>query len=282
MIKKHMRIFALFILSSVFLLAATFPQVEALQQFAGSIEVNIHPGETRTFEWGFLSDKDVITEIELRADGIGSEFLSFPKFQQMEPREVVLVEFSVTVPPDYEGSQKLMPNIYAVEYGETGGQTQLNIQMKKTVTLIITQPETTEMQQKTDDSAGGGCLIATATYGSELAPQVQMLREIRDNSLLQTQSGQSFMQGFNEFYYSFSPTIADYERENPVFKEAVKLTITPLLASLSLLNYVDLDSEESVLGYGIGIILMNVGMYFVAPAIVIYRLKNLINNSYEI
>ncbi len=129
----------------------------------------------------------------------------------------------------------------------------------------------TEMQQKS--SNGGGCLIATATYGSELAPQVQMLREIRDNSLLQTQSGQSFMSGFNQFYYSFSPTIADYERQNPVFKEAVKVTITPLLASLSLLNYVDLNSEESVLGYGIGIILMNVGMYFVAPAIVISRIR---------
>ncbi len=123
-------------------------------------------------------------------------------------------------------------------------------------------------------SQGGGCLIATAAYGSEMSPQVQLLREIRDNSLLQTQSGQSFMQGFNQFYYSFSPTIADYERQNPVFKEAVKLTITPLLASLSLMNYVDLDSEESVLGYGIGIILMNVGMYFVAPAIVIFRIKN--------
>jgi len=121
-------------------------------------------------------------------------------------------------------------------------------------------------------SGGGGCLIATAAYGSELAPQVQMLREIRDNSLLQTQSGQSFMQGFNSFYYSFSPTIADYERENPVFKEAVKVTITPLVASLSLLNYVDLSSEESVLGYGIGIILMNVGMYFVAPVMVIHRI----------
>jgi len=121
---------------------------------------------------------------------------------------------------------------------------------------------------------GGGCLIATATFGSELAPQVQQLRELRDNKLLQTKSGQSFMESFNSFYYSFSPTIADLERENPVFKEAVKLAITPLLASLSILNYVDLDSEESVLGYGIGIILMNVGMYFVAPAIVLFRIKN--------
>jgi len=130
-----------------------------------------------------------------------------------------------------------------------------------------------------DAPSGGGCLIATATYGSELAPQVQMLREIRDNSLLQTQSGQSFMKSFNSFYYSFSPTIADYERENPAFKEAVKVTITPLLASLSLLNYVDLDSEESVLGYGIGIILMNVGMYFVVPVMIIHRIKKILNSK---
>jgi len=132
---------------------------------------------------------------------------------------------------------------------------------------------TTEMQQK---SSGGGCLIATATYGSELAPQVQQLREIRDNSLLQTESGSAFMKSFNQFYYSFSPVIADLERENPVFKEAVKLTITPLLSSLSLLNYVDMDSEVEVLGYGISLIMLNVGMYFVLPAVVVHRLRKFV------
>jgi peptidyl-prolyl cis-trans isomerase B (cyclophilin B) len=77
-------------------------------------------------------------------------------------------------------------------------------------------------------SEGGGCLIATATFGSELAPQVQQLRELRDGVILQTESGTAFMESFNQFYYSFSPTIADMERENPAFKEAVKVTITPL------------------------------------------------------
>ena len=120
---------------------------------------------------------------------------------------------------------------------------------------------------------GGGCLIATATYGSELSPQVQQLRELRDNSLLQTASGTSFMSSFNDFYYSFSPTVADWERENPAFKEAVKITLTPMISSLSILNYVDMDSEVSVLGYGISLILLNVGMYFVAPAIVIVGIK---------
>ena len=120
----------------------------------------------------------------------------------------------------------------------------------------------------------GGCLIATATYDSELAPQVQLLREIRDNTVLQTQSGTSFMTAFNQFYYSFSPAIADYERENAVFKETVKLTLTPLLASLTLLQHADIDSEYDMLGYGIGIILLNIGMYFIAPAVLITKIRS--------
>ena len=122
-------------------------------------------------------------------------------------------------------------------------------------------------------SQGGGCLIATATYGSELAPHVQQLRELRDNHLFQTESGTSFMNSFNEFYYSFSPAIADYERESPLFKEAVKIAITPMISSLSILNYVDMDSEESVLGYGISLIILNGMMYVGIPAIVIVGIK---------
>jgi len=122
-------------------------------------------------------------------------------------------------------------------------------------------------------SRGGGCLIATATYGSELAPQVQQLRELRDNSLLQTESGTSFMESFNAFYYSFSPYIADYERENPVFKEIVKLVITPMVTSLSILNYVDMDSEAEVLGYGISLIVLNAMMYVGIPILAIMRIR---------
>jgi len=119
----------------------------------------------------------------------------------------------------------------------------------------------------------GGCLIATATFGSEMAPQVQQLRELRDNSLLSTQSGTAFMTGFNQLYYSFSPTIADLEREHPAFKEVVKIAITPMISSLSILNYVDMDSEVEVLGYGISLIILNLGMYFVAPAVIIYKIR---------
>ena len=131
------------------------------------------------------------------------------------------------------------------------------------------------VQQATEFKERGGCLIATTAFGSEMAPQVQFLREIRDNTVLKTESGTAFMTSFNQFYYSFSPTIADYERENPVFKEVVKLTLTPLLTSLTLLQYADIDSESEMLGYGIGVILLNIGMYFIVPALVIIKIKTI-------
>ena len=134
-------------------------------------------------------------------------------------------------------------------------------------------------QETSSSEEGGGCLIATAAFGSEMAPQVQFLRELRDNTVLQTQSGSSFMTGFNQFYYSFSPAVADLERENPAFKETVKLALTPLLTSLTLLNYVDIDSESEMLGYGIGIILLNIGMYFVAPVILVISAKRFLTKK---
>ncbi|MHA7734311.1 CFI-box-CTERM domain-containing protein [Nitrosopumilus sp. S6] len=125
----------------------------------------------------------------------------------------------------------------------------------------------------TSKEPGGGCLIATATFGSELAPQVQQLRELRDNKLLQTESGKSFMNSFNTFYYSFSPQVADYQRENPVFNEIIKAGITPMITTLSLMDYAQTESE--VLSIGVSLIILNIGMYVGLPAIVILGIKRI-------
>ena len=137
--------------------------------------------------------------------------------------------------------------------------------------IVSTKPNEVIIEKNEIEEKGGGCLIATATYGSELAPQVQQLRELRDNQLLQTESGAAFMSTFNDVYYSFSPIIADYEREHPYFKEAVKLAITPMITSLSLME--NANSESEVLGIGISVIALNFGMYLGIPAIVIVGIK---------
>jgi len=128
------------------------------------------------------------------------------------------------------------------------------------------------------DRQGGGCLIATAAYGSEMSEQVQFLREMRDNTVLGTQSGSAFMETFNSIYYSFSPTIADLERQSPIFKNTVQVAIVPLLSSLSILSLADINSEEEMVGYGIGVILLNLGMYVAGPAIAIIKVRKYIIN----
>jgi len=126
------------------------------------------------------------------------------------------------------------------------------------------------------EEEGGGCLIATAAYGSEMAPQVQMLREIRDNQLMNTESGTAFMGAFNNVYYSFSPIIADMERENPMFKEVVKAGLTPMLSTLAIME--NAESESEVLGLGLSVIALNLGMYIAAPALIAMKVNQQIKS----
>ncbi len=136
---------------------------------------------------------------------------------------------------------------------------------------IIVGEASAQLTNPSNEEEGGGCLIATAAYGSEMSPQVQLLREIRDNQLMNTASGTQFMSTFNDVYYSFSPTIADYERENPLFKEVVKIAITPLISSLSLME--NANSESEVLGLGLSVIALKLGMYLGVPAMIVIGIK---------
>ncbi len=146
----------------------------------------------------------------------------------------------------------------------------------ETVSFDIVVGESSAQLINPYEEKGGGCLIATAAYGSEMAPQVQLLREIRDNQLMNTESGTAFMSGFNELYYSFSPYIADMQRENPMFKEAVKLGLTPMLSSLAIME--NAESESEVLGLGLSVIALNLGMYIGLPAFGILRLYQIRKN----
>lgn len=76
------------------------------------------------------------------------------------------------------------------------------------------------------------CLIATATFGSELTPQVQYLRFFRDNYIMSTVSGTAFLDVFNTAYYSFSPQIAEYERDQPWLQATAKVALYPLFGIL--------------------------------------------------
>ena len=155
------------------------------------------------------------------------------------------------------------------EYGECGEGTEL---ANGYCVMIGTEPPGPPTTLATgpdaaggDDKRGGGCLIATAAYGSEMAPQVQLLREIRDGRLAQTHAGSSFVEGFNAVYYSFSPHVADYQRENPAFGDTVRALLTPMLYALGIMEHA--GSESEVLAYGIAALLAIMMVYAGAPVL---------------
>ena len=113
---------------------------------------------------------------------------------------------------------------------------------------------------------GGGCLIATAAHGTELAPQVQRLRELRDSTILSTESGRAFMSAFGAAYYAFSPQVADLEREHPAFRQAVAALAAPMLHALQVVDAAEPGSELGVAAYGALAIALAAGMYAAAPA----------------
>jgi len=84
---------------------------------------------------------------------------------------------------------------------------------------------------------GGPCIIATAAYGSEIAPEVYFLRLFRDSSVQATFAGNQFMNVFNAWYYSFSPTVAEQVRNNLVLRNIVRAALYPLIGALYLAQW---------------------------------------------
>ena len=126
-------------------------------------------------------------------------------------------------------------------------------------------PEAAEPAPGAGQDEGGGCLIATAAHGTELAPQVQALREIRDGTVLSTAAGSSFMSAFNTAYYAVSPHIADLEREHPALRDAVRVAIAPALHAVQAVSLAEPGSESGVVAYGIASMLLAVAAYAAAP-----------------
>lgn len=125
-------------------------------------------------------------------------------------------------------------------------------------------------------NGGGGCLIATAAFGSELTPQVQFLRNFRDNHILSTNAGSSFMNVFNAWYYSFSPYVADYEGQQPWLQQTVKVAIYPLLGILTISEkaYSAIPGDYGALLAGLATSSMIGVVYFSPLALSVKRIRN--------
>lgn len=117
----------------------------------------------------------------------------------------------------------------------------------------------------------GACIIATAAYGSELDPHVQFLRGFRDNIVLKTFAGNKFMDVFNAWYYSFSPSVASFVSSSEPLKSAVRGALYPLIGILHLgvlvNSMLSFNSEASVIMTGIAVSALIGLVYFTPPTL---------------
>ncbi len=184
-------------------------------QFDFEVEVSpaaaeARTGDTVTFTVALRTLSGAPQPVSLRVSGLPSDYAYSIAPEQVTPDGISTLEvrtgtttgtFSVTVTASGGGSVK-------------------------TATARLTV-------QPAQPTSPARCVIATAAYGSELAPQVQMLREFRDGYVSRTYAGSAFLRVFNAFYYSWSPGVAEFISGRPRLMAAVRLGITPLLWSLS-------------------------------------------------
>jgi hypothetical protein len=141
-----------------------------------------------------------------------------------------------------------------------------------TSTATTSSYHSTTSSAVTQTNSQSQCLIATATYGSELAPEVVLLRNFRDFDVLQTTAGYNFMKVFNAFYYSFSPGVASFIAAHSVLRSGMKVALYPLIAVLYVSSLVfaaiTYNVEVAVVAAGV-IASIGIGAIYLGPILVI-------------
>jgi hypothetical protein len=113
---------------------------------------------------------------------------------------------------------------------------------------------------------GGGngdddCFIATAAYGSPLAPQVQLLRELRDQYLLPFATGRAFV----KLYYTLSPPLAELIAGSEILRTIVRAGLVPIIGWAALVLW------SPSLGLGIPIVALGLGVWLARRTWAVYR-----------
>lgn len=177
------------------------------------------------------------------------------------------------------GPYKVFVSVIKAGYSLSQGQTQFTILPQTTVTSISSSSSSTPSSSLFSQSSGppSQCFIATATYGSEISPEVALLRYFRDAQVLRTSAGRSFMQAFNAFYYGFSPQVASFISANGIVRSSMKVILYPLIGILffssKIFQILSFNTELSITISGITAAL-GIGAVYIGPiAVLCSRLR---------
>ncbi len=170
-----------------------------------------------------------------------------------------IVPSSVTPPAGGSATATLTITVAPTAPSGTGSVTVTGVGSKTRIAILSLTISPT---------AGRPCIIATATYGSELAPEVYFLRLFRDQSVQTTYAGGQFMNVFNAWYYSFSPTVAEQVRTNMALRNVAKATLYPLIGILNLAywSYSAMSFAPEVAIVAAGLVASSlIGIVYIAP-----------------
>lgn len=141
---------------------------------------------------------------------------------------------TIIIKPTVEGA---VSNTVSVEATEIDLNSANDIDSINTTVNLAPPPDTY------GGGGGGGCFIATATYGSYLETEVRILREFRDTQLLTNSVGRQFV----EFYYEYSPPVADYIRDRESARTLTRWILTPLIYAIQYPGMILLAMVASIL-----------------------------------
>jgi len=216
--------------------------------------------------------------------------------------EVVPFDFTLGVTPKSREIEQEEAANFVISVELVSGEP-VAVTLKSTLTITTTDETPTGKYTILISGEGGGvtktatveleieekpkkrCIIATATYGSELAPEVQFLREFRDDLVLKTFAGACFMQVFNAWYYSFSPTIAEIIAANDWLRVVMRLALYPLIGILHVSAVVcrvlSFNSELGVVVAGLIASTLIGSIYFTPIALMIIKLLHRKNIKFK-
>ncbi len=120
----------------ILLVLLLLPSAFALQQIAGPLSFSVPVGSTGSAQYGLVNDGNETIFVKLRAEGDAAQYLSFPTTVELVPNKIVYTDIVANIPANYKGSSNLSGSLYAVQEGKPG-QVQINVQMKKSVTISV-------------------------------------------------------------------------------------------------------------------------------------------------
>jgi len=93
------------------------------------------------------------------------------------------------------------------------------------ITITVDSDKTIKTIKANFKTKGIGCFVATAAYNSPFHPHIETLRDFRDKYLMPNEIGRKIV----EFYYKYSPFVANMISKSKLLKLVVRINLTPFV-----------------------------------------------------